>query len=145
MDQTDLLDIGEVAAQTGLAASTLRHWESEGLIEPAGRRGLRRQYVASTLETIAHIRLAQSAGFSLAEISTWIRADGPPEVDRGALRAKADELDRTIEHLAILRDQLRHVADCPAPRHAECPNFRQLLRRAMAGVFDRDRRSPPAR
>ena len=37
-----MLDIGEVAAATGLAPSALRHYEVKGLIRPAGRHGLRR-------------------------------------------------------------------------------------------------------
>ena len=128
-----ILDIAQITAQTGLPASTLRHWESQGLIEPAGRKGLRRQYEASTLQHIAHIRLAQAAGFSLAEIATWIQPGRSPHVDRAALRAKADELDRTIRRLGVIRDGLRHAADCPAPQHSECPNFQALLSEALSG------------
>ena len=140
MDSSDeILDIAQVTARTGLPASTLRHWESHGLIEPTGRRGLRRQYEVSTLEQIAHIRLAQAAGFSLTEIATWIRPGRSPEVDRTALRAKADDLDRTIRRLELMRDGLRHAADCPAPQHSECPKFQALLHEALGGAFDTER------
>jgi hypothetical protein len=32
--------------------------------------------------------------------------------------------------LRVLRDALRHVAECPAPSHLECPTFRKLLKAA---------------
>lgn len=36
------LDIAEVARRAGLAASALRYYEEKGLVQPIGRRGLRR-------------------------------------------------------------------------------------------------------
>ena len=142
MDSSEeVLDISQVTERTGLPASTLRHWETHGLLEPTGRRGLRRQYDASALDQIAHIRLAQAAGFSLTEIASWVRPGRSPEVDRGVLRAKADELDVTIRRLEAVRDGLRHAADCPAPQHSECPTFQGLLRDALTGSFDRRDRS----
>ena len=135
-----VFDISQVTAKTGLPASTLRHWESLGLVEPTGRRGLRRQYEASILHQIAYIRLAQAAGFSLEEIATWIGSDRSPEIDRSALRAKAEEIDVKIQRLTVVRDGLRHTAECPASSHAECPNFQALLQVALSGGFDAGRR-----
>lgn len=101
---------------------------------------LRRQYYASTLHQIAHIRLAQAAGFSLTEIGTWMSLGDSPKIDRSALLAKADEIDLAIQRLETIRDGLRNAADCPAPSHAECSKFQALLRVALAGAFDSDRR-----
>ena len=39
-----LIDISDVVRRSGLAASTLRYYEAQGLISAAGRHGLRRQY-----------------------------------------------------------------------------------------------------
>jgi hypothetical protein len=39
-------------------------------------------------------------------------------------------LQRQMLDLRMLRDALRHVAECPAPSHLECPNFRKLLKAA---------------
>jgi len=44
------LDIGEVADQCGLPASTLRFYEEKGLIKSIGRRGLRRVFAGQVLE-----------------------------------------------------------------------------------------------
>ncbi|MNL60707.1 MerR, DNA binding [compost metagenome] len=53
--------------------------------------------------------------------------NGMPDLPRTVLHQKADEIDRQIDELTALRDTLRHVADCPAPSHMECPTFRRLV------------------
>ena len=47
--------------------------------------------------------------------------------------SKADELDEKIRQMTIMRDGLRHAANCRAPNHMECPSFRRILRAAMTG------------
>ena len=49
------LDIGEVARQSGVPASTLRYYEEKGLIASSGRHGLRRLFDAGVLERLALI------------------------------------------------------------------------------------------
>jgi hypothetical protein len=63
-------------------------------------------------------------------------ADGKPRIAREKLLAKADELDRTIQRLAQMRDGLRHAAACRAPTHMECPHFRKIVRLAGAGRLE---------
>jgi DNA-binding transcriptional MerR regulator len=123
-----LLDIGEVAERSGVAASALRYYEEIGLITSAGRKGLRRQFGPETLLQLSLITLAKAAGFSLQEISGMFGKDGRPDLPRDQLHARADALEAQIQELSTLRDALRHVADCPAPSHLECPKFRKLLR-----------------
>jgi DNA-binding transcriptional MerR regulator len=125
------MDIGEVVERSGVPASTLRFYEEKRLIEPVGRRGLRRQYDGRVLERLALISLGQAAGFSLDEIARMFGADGRPRIDRKMLSAKAEELDRTIRKLTAMRDGLRHAAECRAPSHMECPKFQRLLRTAV--------------
>ena len=121
------MDIAEVAKASGLPASTLRFYEEKGLIQSTGRNGLRRLFSANVIERLALISLGRSAGFSLDEISEMFTTEGP-DINRALLSAKADELDRTIEELASMRDGLRHAAVCKAPNHFECPKFLRLLR-----------------
>jgi DNA-binding transcriptional MerR regulator len=128
------LDISEVAQRSGVPASTLRFYDEKGLIVSTGRRGLKRLFDAGVLERLALIALGRTAGFSLDEIARMFGADGQPRIDRLALTAKADELDRTIRNLSVMRDGLRHAAVCAAPSHMECPRFRRILRAAEAGV-----------
>nr|WP_202901348.1 helix-turn-helix domain-containing protein [Chania multitudinisentens] len=121
------MDIGEVVQQSGVSPSTLRYYEEIGLIASIGRHGLRRQFKMDVLLRLSLIALGKSAGFSLVEISSMFGKDGLPDLPRASLHAKADELERQIRNLTVLKNALRHVADCPAPSHLECPTFRRLI------------------
>lgn len=125
-----VLDIGEVAERTGVVPSTLRYYEEIGLIASLGRHGLRRQFDADVLLKLALIAMGKVAGFSLEEIAGMFGRDGRPDIPRDQLRERADELQRQMVELRTLRDVLRHVADCPAPSHLECPTFRKLMQAA---------------
>ena len=125
-----ILDIGEVAALSGIKPSALRHYEEAGLISSVARHGLRRQFSSEVLLRLRLIAMGKSAGFSLVEIAGMFGANGLPDLPREVLHAKAAEIDRRIHELTVLRDTLHHVADCPAPSHMECPSFRRLVERA---------------
>jgi DNA-binding transcriptional MerR regulator len=139
------LDISEVARQSGVPASALRHYEEKGLIRSIGRRGLRRLFDAGVLERLALIAVGRASGFSLDEIARMFAPDGRVRIDRQMLVAKADELDDTIRKLSAMRDGLRHAAACRAPSHMECPTFRRFLRAAASGAIGERKRSGPRR
>ena len=115
------LDIGEVAAQSGLRPSALRYYEAAGLIASAGRQGLRRQLPANVVLPVKLIAMGKAAGFSLEEIGRMFGGNVLPDLPRDMIRTKADEIDRHIHELMALRDTLRHVADW------ECPTFERLV------------------
>jgi DNA-binding transcriptional MerR regulator len=127
------MDIAEVARRSGVAASTLRYYEQKGLIASVGRDGLRRRFGPGVLDQLALIALGQAAGFSLDEIGSMFSPEGRPDIDRGMLSAKADEIDARVRRLQAMSKTLRHAAVCPAPSHGECPTFQRLLREAGAG------------
>lgn len=130
------LDIGYVSQRCGLPVSTLRFYEQKKLIASIGRHGLRRQFAAEVLQRLALIALARTAGFSLDEIALMFTPGGP-RLDRKQLARKADELDKKVRELTVMRDSLRHAAACPARTHMECPTFRRLLRAAESGAIGR--------
>lgn len=136
------LDIAEVARRSGVPASTLRFYEEKRLITSTGRRGLRRLFAPTVLDRLALIALGRLAGFSLDEIAQMFAPDGRLRIDRAKLTAKADELDRTIQRLAAMRDGLRHAAACSAPSHMECPHFCRIVRLASSGRLDPPQTGP---
>jgi DNA-binding transcriptional MerR regulator len=136
-----MMDIGEVAERADLPPSTLRYYEEIGLIHSLGRHGLRRQFDPTVLLKLSLISLGRTAGFSLTEIAAMFGRDGQLEVPRDDLRAKADDLARQMARLRVLRDTLRHVADCKAPNHLECPSFRKLIKGASRTTRPRRRRT----
>ncbi|MGC5400942.1 MerR family transcriptional regulator [Streptomyces sp. DT20] len=114
------LGIGELARRVRMRPSALRYYESVGLLLPTGRVAGRRVYPASTVRRVALIRMAQRAGFTLAEIRQLLDADA----DRGATRQwralaerKLPELDHFVQETQALRNA---VADCLA---CGCMNF----------------------
>lgn len=129
------LDISEVVQSAGVPASTLRFYEEKGLIASIGRQGLRRQFNATVLERLALISMGRAAGLSLEDIAAMFGPDGQPSIDRKLLAARADELEKTVRRLGVMRDALRHAAACSASSHMECPTFRRILRAAESGAF----------
>ncbi|CAG1019291.1 HTH-type transcriptional regulator CueR [Burkholderiaceae bacterium] len=134
------MDISEVAKESGVAASALRYYERKGLIRSMARDGARRKFSPAVLDQLALIALGQAAGFSLDEIRVMFTPGGEPNIDRGMLASKADELDRMVKRLKAMSEGLRHAAACPAPSHAACPSFQRLLKAAAAGALERRQR-----
>jgi len=124
------LDIGEVVKRSGVPASTLRYYEQLGLLQALGRRGLRRQYDAQVLERLALIGLGQAAGLSLQQIGASLPSQqGCISLDREALLAQAEVLQRQITRLQRVRRHLQRAAACPQAQDArQCGSFRKLLR-----------------
>lgn len=136
----ELLDIGEVSARSGVRPSALRYYEEAGLISSLTRHGLRRQFAPDVLLQLKLIAMGKTAGFTLEEIAGMFGHKGLADLPRAVLHDKADAIDQQIRELTALRDTLRHVADCPAPSHMECPTFRRLV--DLAGRRVSRRRKP---
>lgn len=133
------LDIGVLASRSGVPPSTLRYYEEIGLIQSVGRHGLRRQFDTLAVTQLALISLGKMAGFSLEDIKGMFAKDGSHQLPRAELHLRADDLDDQIRGLSRLRDALRHVADCPAETHMDCPKFKHLMKFAVRSVSSRKR------
>lgn len=131
------MDIAEVSKRTGVPASALRYYEQKGLITSVREKGERRRYAASILDQLALIALGQAAGLSLDDIRSMLSPNGPPNIDRQLLLAKADEIDALIKRLRAMSSGLRHAAACPAASHVECPSFQKLLKAAATGALEK--------
>ncbi|MGI5447804.1 MerR family transcriptional regulator [Streptomyces sp. CA-243310] len=127
----ELLDIAEVAARTGVAPSALRYYERLGLVESAGRNGLRRTYRPEAVDRMALILNAQATGFSLGELKELLLA-GPGEV-RPYLTGRIDVLDRRIAAMREARERISHALTCRHPSLLDCPTFRAGLRDLLPG------------
>jgi DNA-binding transcriptional MerR regulator len=134
-----LLDIGEVATRSGMAASALRFYEREEIIASVDRKGLRRQFRPDVLITLAVVAMCRRAGFSLAEIKELLATGGRPAWKSFAAR-KRDELRAQAEHLGALADQLDHALQCPSHNVFDCEHFRA----ALVGALPADASVGPA-
>lgn len=62
------VSIGELARRAGVAASALRYYEAEGLLESTRSSGNQRHYPKDALRRVAFIRAAQTVGLTLEDI-----------------------------------------------------------------------------
>ena len=118
------LSIGELADKARVRASALRYWEQRGLLPGAHRDGGRRMWPATAVRRVALIKMAQRAGFTLAEITQLIAGDTTPSASRqwrDMAARKLPELDRHIAQTQALRQA---VADC---LECGCMNFDRCL------------------
>lgn len=122
-----LLDIAEVASKSGLAPSALRFYEKRGLLTSAGRNGLRRAYEPEVLDRLALIVCARGAGFTIAEIASFLVATPGDTELRVRMAAKARDLEEDIARLTRMRDSLRHAATCDHEPLVECPDFKRAV------------------
>lgn len=122
----ELLDIAEVAELTGVAPSALRYYERLGLLEPAGRNGLRRTYPRSAIDRLALIVAGRATGFSLRELSDLVQS--PSGEVRARLADRISAIDREIESLDEARRLLRHAMTCEEDSILECPTLTHGLR-----------------
>ncbi|HEY8200732.1 MAG TPA: redox-sensitive transcriptional activator SoxR [Actinomycetota bacterium] len=111
------LPIGVVAARTGVAASALRYYESEGLITSQRSEGGQRRYPREVLRRVAFIRTAQRVGLSLEDIKAAMAAlpsgRTPTKADWERLsRSWRARLDDQIAVLERLRDRLTSCIGC---------------------------------
>lgn len=118
------LTIGKVAVRSGIAASAIRYYESEGLIPKPARRHGWRVYDESIVDQLGLIELAKSAGFTVAEIkqllSGFARRTPPSERWRKLTRAKLQELDERIAEAERMKAVLRGVIRCRCPTLDDC-------------------------
>ena len=108
------LSIGEVAERSGVAATTLRFYEDEGLLNTVGRVGGRRRYDETALARLEVIGLCKAAGFSLDEIRVLLTDDDPGRpASRALAEAKLSDIDAQLAALTRARAIIEWAITCP--------------------------------
>jgi MerR family redox-sensitive transcriptional activator SoxR len=120
------LSVGELAARSGVAVSTIHFYESKGLIKSWRNRGNQRRYSREVLRRVAVIKVAQRTGIPLASIHKALKAlpgeRTPTAEDWKSMSAawRAELTDR-IERLTRLREQLDGCIGCGCLSLGVCP------------------------
>jgi MerR family redox-sensitive transcriptional activator SoxR len=138
----NLLTIGEAAKRCGVAASTLRFYESEQLIQSSRGPGNQRRYHRSMLRRISLIKVAQTLGLSLKEIGTALDTlpdkQTPTKHDWEKLsRHWRDQLDLRIASLKTMREQLSDCIGCGCLSLKNCALYNPADIAAKRGVGPR--------
>lgn len=129
------MQIGELAAASGVSAKMIRHYESIGLLpRPARRDSGYRDYGPADLHRLKFVRRAKDLGFSVEQMRELLRlwADrsrASAEVKSLALAHVAD-LEHRAQALAEVACALRDLADaCHGDDRPDCPIIHELERR----------------
>ena len=125
MDTTDVLTVSEVAARSGFAASALRYYEREGLVEASRTSGGQRRYQRSVLRRLAFIRAASNVGLTLEEIRAELAGlpsnRTPTKADWHRISAHwRTRLDERVAALEALRDKLDSCIGCGCLSLKQC-------------------------
>jgi MerR family transcriptional regulator, redox-sensitive transcriptional activator SoxR len=127
MDDPLELTIGEVARRAGIAASSIRYYESIGLLpEPARLHGQRR-YGTDVLGRLAFVDVAQGAGFKLEEIKELLRgvdgAEGMAVRMQELSGRKLGEVEALLERANAMKGWLEVANGCTCRTPDECTLF----------------------
>jgi MerR family copper efflux transcriptional regulator len=121
------MNIGEVAAETGVTAKSIRYYESINLIPAAERTEAGyRQYGDRDVQILHFIKRSRGLGFSVAEVAELLslyqdRSRASGEVKR-IVEARLKEIDQKISELESIRATLRTLADrCHGDDRPDCP------------------------
>ncbi|MFI9613331.1 HEAT repeat domain-containing protein [Streptomyces sp. NPDC052023] len=97
--------IGDVAQRSGVSARMLRHYESLGLLRPAGRTDAGyREYSGEDIRRIFHIESLRSLGLSLREVGRALDDPGfePTELVEDLIRRTRERIASETELLTRL-------------------------------------------
>ena len=141
-----MLTIGKVAERAQVTADSIRFYEREGLIRPAGKsESGYRLYTEEAIRRIEFIKQAQECGFSLADIRELLELRSTDsaccdDIYRVSVEKKL-QLERKIKALNAMSQALTRLIDmCSNDRKSldECP----ILGALEAGLAKRPGKSP---
>ena len=116
--------IGTLARATGLAPSSIRYYESAGLLPKPARQSGQRRYGPEATARLKIIQLARDAGFTIAQTRTFLGGgtDGrtPAARWRALAQQKLAEIDALSERLARMRTLLDSSFHCGCLRIEDC-------------------------
>jgi MerR family redox-sensitive transcriptional activator SoxR len=135
---SDVLTIGELAQRTGVAVSALRYYEERGLIRSFRSAGRHRRFLRADIRRVSFVRIAQSLGLSIEEISAAFRSlpDGrtPTAADWRTISSRIRAvLDRKIAALEQMRDQLDGCIGCGCLSLRRCALYNPQDKAAETG------------
>jgi MerR family transcriptional regulator, redox-sensitive transcriptional activator SoxR len=120
------LSIGQVAAEAGVRASSIRYYESVGVLPEPERVSGQRRYSPEILTRLRFIDVAQQAGFSLDEIRELLdgsERDQASERLRALAQRKLPDVEALISRAEAMKDWLQAADACECPTLEMCALF----------------------
>ncbi len=118
------MQIGEIAARANLPASTIRYYESIGLLPAPPRSSGRRVYSATVLDRLSLIQVAKQAGWTLDEIQQILDAQAQgghfAEAWQAMAQQKLSELDTLIAQAESMKALIHQGLACRCTSAETC-------------------------
>lgn len=132
------LQIGDVAARTGLAVSAIRFYEDKGLVHPMRTAGNKRLFARSDIRRLSFVMVAQELGFSLTHIRDALASlpdnRTPTKADWARIsRQFRAHLDDRITKMTALRDKLDGCIGCGCLSMSVCALYNDEDHAGTAG------------
>ena len=126
------MNIGTLAKETGIAAKTIRYYESAGLLAaPPRSEGNYRVYDERDLATLRFVQRARHLGFSVKEVgdlvALWRDRQRASADVRALATAHLGAVERKLKELETMRATLRHlIKRCHGDKRPDCPIIDEL-------------------
>jgi MerR family redox-sensitive transcriptional activator SoxR len=120
------MSIGELARVSGVAVSTIRYYESIGLVPEPERVAGRRRYDAAAARRLALIASGKRAGLALTEIRELLEAEPLGDELRPLARRKLSETRELIEVARLRERWLEAATHCRCRELDDCELFESL-------------------
>lgn len=132
----DGMSIGTVARMACLEVSTIRYYESVGLIPPPRRVSGKRVYDTTVFESIALVQLARDAGFTLAEaralVSGFEKSTPASARWQAMARRKLVDVTERIDRAEKMKAILERLLRCKCQTLGQCVRSRTEALRTAA-------------
>ena len=126
------MHIGAVAEKSGVAAKTIRYYESIGLIDSADRTASGyRVYDVQDVETLRFVQRARSLGFAVKDVTNllalWRDRNRASSQVKALAANHVAEIDRKIAELQGMRNTLVDLMErCHGDDRPDCPILQDL-------------------
>jgi len=127
------MNIGDVAALSGLPAKTIRYYEEIGLCVPPRAGNGYRVYRERDAHMLRFLARARSLGFSIEEcralVSLYQDSDRASADVKRLAQAHLADIDAKIRELKDMRAVIAHlVGACHGDARPDCPILEELAR-----------------
>lgn len=125
------MNIGEVAAQTGLPAKTIRYYEDIGLVTAGRGANGYRVFQNTDAHKLTFLGRARALGFSIEHcrelLALWEDRSRASADVRAVALGHLDDIEAKISALAAMRDTLSElVQNCAGDGRPDCPILKGL-------------------
>ncbi|MGY3436663.1 MULTISPECIES: MerR family transcriptional regulator [unclassified Marinovum] len=120
------MNIGDVAAQSGVSKKTIRYYEEVGLITPNRAANGYRTFREADLETLAFLSRARALGFAIEDCRKLLAFDSDAECECSQVKALAEAHLRSLEAKAAEIEAMRLsltdlMSRCAGDESTDCP------------------------